>query len=85
MTDFGADVDICWLLITVGNFTGTEQSVFAQVCMCVNILFFAEGGTGGLSDSADVFVPVGAGSRSYTAEERRRLQSQKNHTFVSMR
>lgn len=80
MTDFGADVDnICWLLITVGNFTGTE-GVFAHVCMCANSVFFAEGGTGALSDSADVFVLAGAGSRSCTAEERR-LQSQ-NRAFV---
>lgn len=67
VTDLSADVDnICWLLITVGNFTRTARSVFAHVCMRVNTVFFAEGGTGKLSDSADVFVLVGAGSRSFT-------------------
>lgn len=76
MKDFSADVDgICWLLITVGNFTRTEWSVFAHVCVCVNTVFFAEGGTGELSDSAEMFVLVGAGSRLYTAAERW-LQSQ---------
>lgn len=81
MTDFSADVDdICWLLITVGNFTHSEWSVFAHVCVCVNTVFFAEGGTGELSDSADVFVLVGAGCRSYMAAERW-LQSQ-THVFV---
>lgn len=73
-----ADVDnICWLLITVGNFTQTERSVFAHVCMCVNTVLFAEGGTGELSDSTDVFDLVGAGSRSFTTEE---LQSH-SHTW----
>lgn len=79
VTDLSADVDnICWLLITVGNFTWSERSVFAHVCMCVNTVFFAEGGTGELSDSADVFVSVGAGSRPFTAHEQW-LQSP-NHT-----
>lgn len=79
VTDLSPDDDnICWLLITVGNFTRTERSVFAHICMCVNSVFFAEGGTGELSDSADVFVLVGAGSRSSTTEEQW-LQSQ-NHT-----
>lgn len=58
VTEPSADVDnICWLLITVGNFRRTERSVFAHVCMCVNTVFFAEGGTGELSD---VFVLAAA-------------------------
>lgn len=65
-TDLNADVDnICWLLITVGTFTRAERSVFAHVCMCVNTVFFAEGGTGEPAGSADMFVLGGVASESH--------------------